>query len=429
MMSHTAKKQAGISLMLAVLILSAITAIAFSLATIVFIEIRSSGDVVRTEPNLYASLGVTEEALFQYKRFVSASDLDIVNCNPKALNPCVINNVTLSLPNVNGQPQPIQYEDNPIVKVIDGGSQIEIPMYQPDNYAKQYGKIKIDILPGARNSLKVKFRNTDSSGVVTYEPPSGNYTVSSGTPFVYTGFTNSGQYDLILDNTSPGSSDLSAVLSTYDTNQTTAKGLPFIGQNVLKIVADYLGLSRTYRVQIPLVGANNSSLSNVAASSAGAIAVGYFNNGTAGNEYSISYPATSTNNADRKGQGWGSGSGGWNSEVSNPLPDWLQVNFAGSKTINEIDVYTLANAFPLSTDPDGTTSASIYGVNTFQIQYDSDPSAGTTWTTVPGGSISGNTLAWRKVNFTDVSTDKIRIYITAVNGGYSRLVEVEAYGY
>jgi hypothetical protein len=50
--------------------------------------------------------------------------------------------------------------------------------------------------------------------------------------------------------------------------------------------------------------------------------------------------------------------------------------------------------------------------------------------TVPGGSVSGNNLVWRKFSFTAVNTDRIRVLITAAPGrpGYSRVVEVEAYG-
>ncbi len=54
--------------MLAVLVLAGITAIAFSVAAIVFVEIRASGDLLRTEPALYAVQSVTEEALYSSTR-------------------------------------------------------------------------------------------------------------------------------------------------------------------------------------------------------------------------------------------------------------------------------------------------------------------------------------------------------------------------
>lgn len=67
-MKDLQKNQQGITLFLAILILSAIMAIAFSIATILFVEVRISGDLMRTEPALYAANGITEEALFTVRR-------------------------------------------------------------------------------------------------------------------------------------------------------------------------------------------------------------------------------------------------------------------------------------------------------------------------------------------------------------------------
>lgn len=62
--------QDGVTLLLGILILASITAISFSLATIAFVEIRSSADVVRSEPALYVIQGQIEEAIFKVKRAV-----------------------------------------------------------------------------------------------------------------------------------------------------------------------------------------------------------------------------------------------------------------------------------------------------------------------------------------------------------------------
>lgn len=245
MTSPTSNPQQGISLMLAVLVLAAITAIAFSLAAIVFIEIRSSGDVLRTEPALYATLGVTEEALFQYKRFVDDSELDIVNCQPEVLVPCTLNGVTLSFPGT----QPIRYDDVPRVQAVAANTTVELPMYEYDyeggQFAQQYSRAVVEILPtGFSGQLPVRLRETEEDGTVNYY----DYDVSYGTPLTLTDFNTSGQFDLILNNTN--SSDVIVALYTYGL-QDEEKGFPFVGQKVLDAVADYLGLTRTYRVQIP----------------------------------------------------------------------------------------------------------------------------------------------------------------------------------
>src|SRR5262249_11871973 len=43
-------------------------------------------------------------------------------------------------------------------------------------------------------------------------------------------------------------------------------------------------------------------------------------------------------NGDRRGVNWGNG-GGWTDGTPAAYPDWLEVDFAGNQTINEIDVF------------------------------------------------------------------------------------------
>lgn len=61
-------RQSGVTLLLSVLLLSAITTIAFSLAAVAFSELATSDDLARTEPIFYHSLGIAEEATFGMKR-------------------------------------------------------------------------------------------------------------------------------------------------------------------------------------------------------------------------------------------------------------------------------------------------------------------------------------------------------------------------
>ena len=67
------KNPAGVTLLLAILLLASILAICFSLATILFVEVRSSSDLLKTEPAFYAASGVGEQALFNLIRNVPAS--------------------------------------------------------------------------------------------------------------------------------------------------------------------------------------------------------------------------------------------------------------------------------------------------------------------------------------------------------------------
>jgi len=128
------------------------------------------------------------------------------------------------------------------------------------------------------------------------------------------------------------------------------------------------------------------------------------------------------NNGDRKGAPWGGG-GGWNDATGSAFPDWLEIDFNGSQTINEIDVFTIQDNYAAPADPTPNMTFTQYGVQDFDVQYWD----GTTWQTVPGGHIVGNQNVWRTVTFGPLTTSRIRVLISRGAGGYSRLAEVEAY--
>jgi RHS repeat-associated protein len=155
---------------------------------------------------------------------------------------------------------------------------------------------------------------------------------------------------------------------------------------------------------------------NVALSTNGATA-------SASSILSSSFPASGANNGDRKGTGWGSG-GGWADSTSNSFPDWLQIDFSGTKTINEIDVFTLQDSYASPAEPTETMTFSSYGLSSYEVQYWD----GSAWVTVTGGGITSNNKVWKKISFTALSTTKIRVWTHgSVDSGYSRITEVEAW--
>jgi len=155
---------------------------------------------------------------------------------------------------------------------------------------------------------------------------------------------------------------------------------------------------------------------NVAAHTNGGVA-------TASSTYSAAFPVTAVNDGDRRGINWGAG-GGWNDATPSAFPDWVQVAFSGSKTITEVDVFTLQDTYWSPFDPTPTMTFTAYGITNFDIQY----WTGTTWTTVPGGSISGNRNVWTRVTFPAITTDRVRVVVSGTLDGYSRIVELEAWG-
>jgi hypothetical protein len=148
------------------------------------------------------------------------------------------------------------------------------------------------------------------------------------------------------------------------------------------------------------------------------------NGGTASasSSYSGSFPAAGVNNGDRLGTNWGSG-GGWNDATPNIYPDWVQINFSSTQSINEIDVFTLQDNYSNPVTPTLTTQFSQYGIIDFQIQY----WTGSVWVDVPGGYVIGNRNVWRQFLFASVTTSAIRVQVNNALGGYSRITEIEAY--
>ena len=168
-----------------------------------------------------------------------------------------------------------------------------------------------------------------------------------------------------------------------------------------------------YRNGQLLVTAGGAPRQDVAAAANGGTA-------TASETHSAPYAASGAINGDRKlylnNNAWA------NSTAT--FPQWLQVDFNGSKVIDELDIFSIQDNPSSPSEPTPTMTFGLYGLTTFQAQYWN----GSAWVTVPNGNISGNNLVWKQITFAAVTTSKIRIWITGSSDGYSRLAEVEAWG-
>jgi len=101
----------------------------------------------------------------------------------------------------------------------------------------------------------------------------------------------------------------------------------------------------------------------------------------------------------------------------------VQINFNGTKTTDHVVVYTVQDNYASPVEPTDTITFSLYGITAFTVQGWS----GSAW--VDLGSVSGNNLVKRTVNFSAYTTNRIRIKVTASLAGYSRITEVEAWGH
>jgi hypothetical protein len=138
--------------------------------------------------------------------------------------------------------------------------------------------------------------------------------------------------------------------------------------------------------------------------------------------YAAGFPASGANNGDRRGLDWGNG-GGWADGTANSFPDVLQINFKGTYTIDEIDVFTVQDNAAAPDEPTASMTFTQWGITAFQVQYWN----GSAWLDVPGGNIAGNNAVWRRITFTPVATNAIRVVVNGAVNGYARITEVEAW--
>ncbi|MFN2391340.1 MAG: discoidin domain-containing protein, partial [Pyrinomonadaceae bacterium] len=120
---------------------------------------------------------------------------------------------------------------------------------------------------------------------------------------------------------------------------------------------------------------------------------------------------------------WATG-GAWRDTTPGSFPDLLQVDFNGSKTIDEINVFSVQDDNLSPIDPTENTLFSIYGITSFDVQYWN----GSSWITVPNGSIINTNKVWTKIQFSPITTTKIRVVVNSALANYSRIVELEAWG-
>ena len=176
-------------------------------------------------------------------------------------------------------------------------------------------------------------------------------------------------------------------------------------------------------------GSTSATLSQVVNNAGSSVNVALATNGgvaSASSTYNLvagySFAVSGVNDGERAGLNWGHG-GGWNDSTANTYPDWVQINFNGAKTIDHVVVYTLQDNYANPVQPTDTMTFSQYGVTAFTVQ---GSNGGGTWVTL--GTVSGNNLVKRTVNFTAASYDRIRINVTAALASYARITEIEAWG-
>jgi hypothetical protein len=252
------RSQSGVTLLLAILILSAIAAISFSIATILNIELRSSGDLARTEPAWYAAGARSEEHLFQIRRKVGEDSFPFTTA---------INNLTLT-GSSSALTDPIQQD-----RVLSGSASFSTArnryrIYNPDTSSGHnpftdpsgYGKVEVTYLnTGAGGQIHIYLcQYNPTTSYDCSNPSNGTYMIYQDTTPLNEGgtilldgaygFDPNKQQELIIYGS--GTSDRYVQIKSWD-SVGTPKGLPYFGITAVDIDAQGAAVTRSIRVRIP----------------------------------------------------------------------------------------------------------------------------------------------------------------------------------
>ncbi|QTN28811.1 M6 family metalloprotease domain-containing protein [Rhodoferax sp. AJA081-3] len=152
--------------------------------------------------------------------------------------------------------------------------------------------------------------------------------------------------------------------------------------------------------------------SNVALVAAGGVA--------SASSTSAGHPVTTVNDNERTGGNYANGTS-WADATPSVYPDWVQINFSGNQTINRVVVFSMQDALNSPVEPTDAMVFSLYGNTAFTVQTWN----GTAWVTQ--ATVTGNNSVKRTVTFPTVTTDRIRVNITATSNGTAHVTEIEAW--
>lgn len=259
------KNEKGVTLLLSVLLLSAITAVAFSVSTLTLIETRTSNDVARTDISYYHDQGLAEDAIFVFKRQISSSKTNYGTL--VSGQSCSNYSTTVqgpSYPSVTNKTRRCLFNTEHIIK--------ESLPTSASSYADAKKFFLYDpsqLTPGSQNSgfAEVRIDNLGAASITVYlcrldticDETLGGFsagtptTIGGGSARVLTLITaepNRDSYELAIKNNSLAQAG-EVQLTTYGPDSTTPKGLPYLNKEGLEIEATRGSLTRRVQVLVP----------------------------------------------------------------------------------------------------------------------------------------------------------------------------------
>lgn len=258
-------KQSGVTLLLSMLVLSSIASVAFSLAAVTFIEVRTSGDVQRTEPVYYSDQGIAEEAIFALKRDVSTVNFGS-NCDTNFIS------YPAPDPSITSETKICNISAQSSVEVIIPASASSYAasrrfyLFDPSNGGTGPGGYsRITITNTSKYNVPIRVyicrldRECTSPGAGTEPWVAAGDDIAQGASRTYqTPVIDGDSYsyevsiiNLTTVNLPQVPQDLFAKIDTFAADGVTPKGLPYLNKQAVQIQSTKASLTRRVEVLIP----------------------------------------------------------------------------------------------------------------------------------------------------------------------------------
>lgn len=276
--------QSGVTLLLSIILLATISLVSFSVATTTFMEVRSSGDLLRTEPAYYSDGGIAEEAIYGFKRDVdgiltdlgySESDLcpdDFTDYDAPASSEVEISSQVRTCNSIGAS----TFQLNVPRTANDFNNALRFYMVNPEDFegGGGYGRLEVtNRSPSAGQDFLIYVCDLFGEDEYSCEPSvpetfvtSDNHSLTaplaSGETRIYdVNISESGSYEIIViwpSDYQSSSEPRPAVLELKTATDTVGggglknpKSLPYLDRTVLEIESELAGILRRVQVFIP----------------------------------------------------------------------------------------------------------------------------------------------------------------------------------
>lgn len=227
---NTENRQSGVTLLLSILILGAIMIIIFAVSAITINELKTSGDLTRTEPAITAAGASTEDSLYLAVRGLGT----VPDCTSPIVDNSFING---AITNTCAD----YYYSNPYSFVLASLAQNSFYLYNPADQTVNPGYTGVSVIMSNGTVASVWFCQFSVSSCGSGAP---TYTLTSGSPSVnISGLDPAQKYTLIITNTNSTDSETFSMTGV-------PRGLPS-GITVIQSTGSFRGATRKIRTTVP----------------------------------------------------------------------------------------------------------------------------------------------------------------------------------